>query len=93
MPRPPSRRPRFRAARETLFVLSGLVLGALVLPAAVYLVGNRTLGAYGGDGPSAFAATLYGDLLRLRPAALVLTLAPLVTLYILRFLLRPLRGR
>ena len=91
MPRAPADRPSFRPAREVLFVLAGLVLGAVVLPAAVYLVGSRTLGAYGGDGPAAFAATLSGDLLRLQPPALVLTLTPLAALYILRLLLRPLR--
>jgi hypothetical protein len=46
------------------------------------------LGAYGGQGPEAFFASLYGDLVRLQPAALLLTLTPLACLYLLRPLLR-----
>jgi hypothetical protein len=90
-PRTRSRSRPFRPLREVVIVLAGLAFGAVALPAAIYLVGNRTLGAYGGEGPGAFAAKLYGDLVHLEPPALLLTLTPLAALYIFRLLWRALR--
>lgn len=84
--RPPARRRTL--AGEALFLMSGLALGVLAVPVAVYFAGSRVLGAYGGQAPEAFFASLYGDLVRLQPAALLLTLTPLASLYLLRPLLR-----
>lgn len=93
MTRPSTRKRPFRPARELAIAAAGLALSAVLVPAAVYLVGSRTLGAYGGDGPAAFAATLYGDLVHLEPPALLLTLSPLAALYIFRIVWRGLRPR
>ncbi len=86
----PDRRTRLR--RELLFL--GVVggFGLVVLPPLVYFAGAATLGPYEG-GLGTFLGKLYGDLVRLTPAALGLVFGPYVMFQGARFLTRPLRNR
>jgi hypothetical protein len=86
----PARRSRYR--RELLYL--GFIggFGVLILPFLVYLAGAATLGAYEGGLPS-FLGKLYGDFVRLSPAAAALLLGPYLLFQGLRLLTRPLRRR
>jgi hypothetical protein len=81
---------RARLRRELVFF--GIVggFGIVLLPFFVYFAGSATLGPYDG-GLLTFLGKLYGDLLRLSPAALGLLLGPYVIFQAVRFLSRPLR--
>lgn len=79
--------------REALWLAVGLGLGFVALPWLIYAVGNRLLGPYAGEGLAGLTGALYGDFLRLRPAALLLLLGPLALLWALRLCWRGLRGR
>ena len=91
MPRP--RRLLAFLRREALWLALGLGTGFIVLPWLIYAAGTRTLGPYEGGGAAALTAALYGDFLRLRPAAWILLLGPLAMLFALRLCVRALRGR
>jgi len=81
---------RARVRREVrIFVLLG-GFGLVVLPFLVYFAGAATLGPYEG-GLGTFLGKLYGDFVRLTPAALALLLGPYVLFQGARFLTRPLR--
>ena len=77
--------------REAAWFAVGLALGFGALPWLLYQVGSRTLGPYEGGGAEALFQTLYGDFLRLRPAAWLLLLGPLLTIVALRVVVAGLR--
>jgi hypothetical protein len=85
----PARR-RYRRELLYLAVIGGF--GVLILPFLVYLAGAATLGPYEGGLPS-FLGKLYGDFVRLSPAAAALLLGPYLLFQGLRLLTRPLRRR
>jgi hypothetical protein len=71
--------------REAVLAALLIGFGLLVLPFAVYFVGQRVLGDYGeGLGASALAETIWLDLLALRPAAWILVLSPYLTMQLAR---------
>ena len=82
------RRARLRRELRIFAVLGGF--GLLVLPFLVYFAGAATLGPYEG-GLGTFLVKLYGDFVRLTPAALALLLGPYVVFQAARVLTRPLR--
>jgi hypothetical protein len=72
--------------RREIAIAAGLIaFGLLVLPFAVYLVGQRMLGEYGdGEGPLALAESMWLDLLGLRLPAWILVLSPYLTVQLAR---------
>ena len=82
------RRERIRRELRIFAVLAAF--GVALLPLLIYFVGAATLGPYDG-GLMAFLARLYGDCVRLSPAALLLVLGPYLALQGFRLLTRPLR--
>ena len=74
------------AWRREVAIAAGLIaFGLLVLPFAVYLVGQRVLGEYGeGGGALALAESIWRDLLSFRLAAWVLVLSPYLTIQLAR---------
>ena len=77
--------------REAAWLIVGLALGFGALPWVLYQVGTRTLGPYEGGSAAMLSQTLYGDFLRLRPAAWLLLLGPLLLIFALRLCVRGLR--
>ena len=76
-----------RAALKRELVLAGalLGLGAFLLPAGVYLVGQRVVGEYPADGGvPALALHLWTDAVRGHPLALVLVFSPYGIVQLLR---------
>jgi len=84
----PERRARLRRELTIFAILGGF--GLVVLPFLVYFAGAATLGPYEG-GLGTFLVKLYGDFVRLTPAALALLLGPYVMFQAARLLTRPLR--
>jgi hypothetical protein len=78
--------------RDLAWILAALVLGLVLLPPLVHVVGNETLGAYANGGMAAFQRDFYADLLRFRPAAWTLAAGPAVLALIWRAMLRGSRG-
>jgi hypothetical protein len=71
--------------REVAIAAGLLAFGLIVLPFAVYLVGQRVLGEYGeGDGALALAESIWRDLLAFRLAAWLLVLSPYLTIQLAR---------
>ena len=71
--------------REVAIAAGLLAFGLIVLPFAVYLVGQRVLGEYGeGDGALALAESIWRDLLSFRLAAWILVLSPYLTIQLAR---------
>ena len=77
---------RAAAWRREVAIAAGLLaFGLIVLPFAVYLVGQRVLGEYGdGDGALALAESIWRDLLSFRLAAWILVLSPYLTIQLAR---------
>ena len=76
---------RAAAWRREVSIAAGLIaFGLLVLPFVVYLVGQRVLGEYDGDGALALAESIWRDLLSFRLAAWVLVLSPYLTIQLAR---------
>jgi len=50
------------AAREALLLLTLLLVGLILLPIAIYIVGQRVFGEYGGLGLSGFFEQVYRGL-------------------------------
>lgn len=74
-----------RPVRREVFLNGGLFLfGILLLPVAVYLVGQLVFGRYEGDGFGEFFASLLGRLLGGDFAAWFLVLSPLLIVLVLR---------
>jgi hypothetical protein len=86
----PERRARLRRELLIFAIVGGF--GLVVLPFLVYFAGAATLGPYEG-GLGTFLVKLYGDLIRLTPAALGLTFGPYALIQGARLLTRPLRQR
>jgi hypothetical protein len=71
--------------REATIAAAMIGFGLLVLPFAVYIVGQRILGAYGAEGgPMALAEAIWLDLLTLQLPAWLLVLSPYVTVQLAR---------
>jgi len=71
--------------REVTIAAALLAFGLLVLPFAVYFVGQQILGDYGdGLGALALAESIWVDLLSFRLAAWVLVLSPYLTIQLAR---------
>jgi hypothetical protein len=64
------------ATRESALFLCLLFLGLLILPFAVYTVGNSVFGEYAGRGFSAFYGTLHSNIRNGEPAVIFLVLSP-----------------
>jgi hypothetical protein len=63
-----------------------LAFGLFVLPMAIYAVGVRVIGEYGGEGGLLdFAESIWTDLLSLTPWTWILVLSPYVVVQALRF--------
>ena len=92
VPTPPADPRRAALRRELAYFGIAAGLGVLLLPFLVYLAGAATLGPYDG-GLLRFLGKLYGDFVRLTPAALALTLGPYVLFLAVRLLTRPFRYR
>ncbi len=72
------------ARRESIIFLALLLVGLIVLPAVVYMVGRAVFGEYGGAGFSAFYSALLRDLLSAKTAAWFLVLSPYIVWQLLR---------
>jgi len=74
-----------RTVRREVFLNGGLLLfGVLLLPLAVYLVGQVVFGQYEGDGIGEFFMSLLGRLSGGDFAAWFLVLSPLLIVLVLR---------
>ena len=62
--------------RELATFLCLVLFGLLILPLAIYMVGNFVFGEFGGTGYSSFNITLHAAIRDGEPAALFLVLAP-----------------
>ena len=82
--------PRSATWRREMAVAAALVgVGLLVLPFAVYFVGQQVLGEYAADsGAMALAEAIWLDLLALRWWAWLLVLSPYVTVQLARWVRR-----
>jgi hypothetical protein len=80
--------------REVAIAAGLLAFGLLVLPFAVYVVGQQLLGDYGdGLGSLALAESIWLDLLSLRLPAWILVLSPYLTIQLARGVRRIWRRR
>lgn len=86
------RRPAWR--REATLAAALIGFGLLVLPFAVYVVGQQLLGDYDENaGPMALAEAIWLDLLSLRLPAWILVLSPYVIVQLARTVRRVWRPR
>ena len=71
--------------KELIIAATLLAFGVLVLPAAIYWVGQQLIGEYAPDaGVLDLAETIWSDLLDLDPAAWTLVLAPYLIVQLVR---------
>jgi hypothetical protein len=71
--------------REILIATVMLAFGLFVLPMAIYAVGVRVIGEYGGEGGLLdLAESIWTDLLGLAPWAWILVLSPYVVVQAVR---------
>ncbi|HEY7638951.1 MAG TPA: hypothetical protein VH814_04430 [Steroidobacteraceae bacterium] len=78
-------RRRRRARFELIFASIWLLVGLLVLPAAIFAVGGALLGPYGDNGGlGRFYGDFFGDLFEPSVRAWAIALGPLVLISILR---------
>jgi hypothetical protein len=84
----PANAPNWR--REATIAAAAIGFGLLVLPFAVYIVGQRLIGDYGttGGGPLALAEAVWLDLLALRLRAWILVLSPYIAVQLIRWVRR-----
>lgn len=85
-------KPVFR--KESVLFLYLFLAGILLLPIAIYFVGNALFGDYGGSGFSAFYGSLHGALRSGELAVWFLVLSPYLILQLCRvtiFVLRRVR--
>lgn len=85
----PSRR---RLKQEVVFHVGLLLFGMLLLPLAVYLVGQLVFGRYEGDGYGGFYSALLGGLVGGDFVAWFLVLSPLLLVLVLRGIARAWRA-
>ena len=75
--------------REISIAAAALGFGLIVLPFAIYFVGQRLLGEYRADaGAMALAEVIWLDLLSLSVPAWILVLSPYATVQLLRWVKR-----
>jgi hypothetical protein len=75
--------------REISVAAAALGFGIIVLPFAIYFVGQRLLGEYRADaGAMALAEIIWLDLLSLSAPAWILVLSPYATVQLLRWVKR-----
>ena len=81
--------------KRELAIASGLLaIGLLLVPPAIYVVGQRLVGPYATDsGVLALAESIWRDFLTLRPAAWILILSPYVIAQLVRLARRVWRPR
>jgi hypothetical protein len=86
--------PRPRLRRELILAGICLILGLVVLPALIYLVGTQLLGVYGG-GPhiGSFFGDFFRNLLSAAPRTWFIVFAPYVLLWMLRLVFWPWGGK
>jgi hypothetical protein len=85
--------PAFDWRRETAVAAGALLVGLVLLPLAIWFVGEALIGPYeGGDGALALAEQFWLDLLALQPAAWLLALSPYALVLFLRLGWRALRA-
>lgn len=73
--------------RELLIGVVAFGFGFLVLPFAIYLVGQQVIGDYvEGEGVLHLAEQIWGDLLTLKPTAWILVLSPYLVVQLARLL-------
>jgi len=83
-----------RWRRELTIGAVAFAIGFFLLPLAIYWLGERVLGAYAPEaGVLDLAEQIWGDFLRLQPAAWLLVLSPYVLLQLSRLVRRLLRAR
>jgi hypothetical protein len=84
-----SSRPTAGWQREVSIAAVALGFGLVVLPFAIYVVGQRLLGEYRADaGAMALAENIWLDLLSFSVPAWILVLSPYLTVQLLRWVRR-----
>lgn len=76
--------PRKSVLREVALFLCLLFVGLVLLPVAIYLIGPRVLGEFGGYGFADFFGSLSARLRAGEPAAWFLVLSPYLAIQVLR---------
>ncbi|HZF30068.1 MAG TPA: hypothetical protein VE907_13180 [Gammaproteobacteria bacterium] len=80
--------------RELTIAAVAFAVGFFVLPLAIYWLGQRVLGEYAPDaGILDLADQIWGDFLRLEPAAWLLVFSPYLVLQLSRLARRLVRAR
>ena len=73
--------------RELLWVLIAVVVGVLLLPPLIWLVGSRVFGPYAGGGSRDLVAHFFAGLGQGRPALWLVALGPYLVISALRLTL------
>ena len=73
---------------EGLLLVVMLLFGVLLLPIAIYLVGNTVFGAYAGQGFGDFYSSLHADLRNGKGVVIFLVLSPYLVWQLVRFSFR-----
>ena len=85
-PSPPG---RAWLAQELIWILGSLLIGLLLLPGIIYIVGSQLFGIYKGSsiGMGAFYSDYAHDLASSHISAWILAVGPLLLIYMLRLIL------
>ena len=81
-----------RILKEMALFGALFLVGLVVLPLLIYLVGEAVFGAYEGAGFSAFYGQLHGEFRAAEPAVVFLLLAPYILWQLLRATVRVFRN-
>ena len=84
------KRPR---SREIKLFLTLLLVGLVLLPGVIYVVGHAIFGDFGGSGLASFYRSLIGELVTGEPGAWFLILSPYLVWQTLRATTRAFRTR
>ena len=79
---------KFSIGRELLVVAVTLLLSVALLPGAIYLVGARLFGPYGGHGLQGIYRATLGDLFKFDWPAWIIVVGPTVAVLVLRWLFK-----
>lgn len=79
--------------KEVTLLLVLTLVGMLVLPIIVYLIGTTVFGAYGSGGFATFYGTLHGEFRAGEPVVIFLMFAPYLVWQVLRWTIRGFRHR
>ncbi|HEY6455198.1 MAG TPA: hypothetical protein VIY90_07935 [Steroidobacteraceae bacterium] len=74
----------FALRRELLWVLIGLVVGLLLLPPAIWLIGSRVFGPYAAGNARDLVDHFYRGLTQGQQAPWIVVLGPYVAIVVLR---------